>query len=179
MYGDLKIRHSTYSARYRREPSNLPEEVAQTNGRSFGIASPDVPQTVGTHGESMPPPSPAVGSCAFSASQPPSRWPAPRVSIQAQQRSPDVSPPGQGHSSSPCVSSCVWEPRGTFDVGQTPNGDQGAPSATPGSSTAHSCRASHIRRTITSALEKRVFEFYLDHAGPYVSNPGERPANLG
>ena len=178
MYGDLKIRHSTYSARYRREPSNVPEETPQTSGHSFDIISPDVPQVAGTHGGSMPAPSPTGGSFTFSASQPPSRWPARRDSFQAQQRSPDVSPPGQGHSSSPCVSSCVWEPRGTVDAVQTPNVDQGAPSTTPGSSAAHSCRASHIRRTITSALEKRVFEFYLDHAGPYVSSLGVRPANL-
>lgn len=171
MYGDLKIRQSAYSTRYQKNPSHVLEETAQANEGALDDATTDLPQTAGIHGGPVTTASPTACSTAFALSRPPGRWLPRPGTPQVQQRVSDVPLPEQGQSlSSPCGSSYVWETQGTLSAWQTTNVHRSAPSATPGSSTVHSCRASHIQRTVKNALEKRVFEFYLDHAGPWVSN---------
>lgn len=165
VYGDLKIRHSTYTTKV---SENLGNELGEASARDTGLSpahSQNKDCVAETAIERLPGRSPLEAR------------PTPREALhtssgdQGQTDNP-VFTPVELHQPVPnhCLSSCAWNTQATpVDVGASSFMNQSTPSAILSNSAGRLYCSSHTKRTNISPLEKRVFEFYLDHAGPWVS----------
>ncbi|KAH6986656.1 hypothetical protein EDB80DRAFT_731789 [Ilyonectria destructans] len=165
VYGDLEVRHSSYSTKY-----------LEKRGRGTGDATPQSPSDT-PRSNTPPRASPQAGSAPVAsasksslaagrtictASQLPDAYSS-QVPSPPARRSPINPELGQVQAQSPSA-------LGALDAFWTPwmSQSQDALSATPSSLPVNFCPTAASQRTVKDHVEEFVFAFYLSHAGPWL-----------